>query len=274
MMIGESADMATRYALVRTCKRLHFVIEPGIYRDNIRHHDAWVMGWAAVHGQLGTLRKGLARGANIHANYSSVPRRRPRRRWSPFVRHPLLHYASKHGHDNVVEFLLDHKVNLNKKAFGLCGCSWSFLYAFNDVDIPNDNTVVGVGVEWTALHLAICHGHLSTARLLLNRDAIPESDTEQRMLERRFAVFAAIASGQPCLVDDIVREEIDLQPMREIHGLGGSIAYSSTRKWVASELLHKEINEALIKLAILPIQTRGMGRYLEFQGDTPGLPLP
>ena len=259
--------MATRAALARTCKQLHSIIERDMYRDNIRQNGGWVMGWAAVHGRLGTLQKAMASGADIHAEYLARAQYLTYALYSSTkipARQPLLHYAAKSGQDNIVEFLLDHKVDINKKPAEarLCGCMWS--------TSPPRRFPRTCSRQWAPLHLAICQGNTSTARLLLRRGAIPESDTRQSMVERRLAVCTAIACDQLCLVGDIVRDEIDLVPMREIHASGAAISILISRYYHSSgRIWSKEQDQAVARLGMSMRRTRYHSfSPLIFEGDT------
>ncbi|KAI1091703.1 ankyrin [Rostrohypoxylon terebratum] len=79
--------------------------------------------------------------------------------WTP------LHVAARWGNDDIVNLLIKYGADVNSLSRGFCAC-----------DIPNSSSRIYADEDyhepiWTPLHTAICHGHESTARLLISRGA-------------------------------------------------------------------------------------------------------
>ncbi|KAI0459281.1 ankyrin [Xylaria acuta] len=74
-----------------------------------------------------------------------------------------LHLAAANGQDEAVCFLIDKGANIDAPSKKFCECQQVKVYVTYDEDshLP----------LWSPLHMAICRGHLQTARLLLNRGA-------------------------------------------------------------------------------------------------------
>ncbi|KAI1469610.1 ankyrin [Daldinia caldariorum] len=77
----------------------------------------------------------------------------------------LVHAAASMGRNDMIELLLKHGAEIDALSYGYCKCA-----------IPTGQQQFPTGTNdawplWTPLHTAICHGHESTARLLLSRGA-------------------------------------------------------------------------------------------------------
>lgn len=102
-----------------------------------------------------------------------------------------LAWAAVHGHDSMVDYLLDHGADTEQRSEKLCSCCDSKLLRCPEMlpDLPefysrhpdDDDSILDNDIgymdpldyipEWTPLHYALCNGHESTARLLLERGA-------------------------------------------------------------------------------------------------------
>lgn len=102
-----------------------------------------------------------------------------------------LAWAAIHGHDSMVDYLLDHGADTEQMSEKLCSCCDSKLLRCPEMlpDLPkfysrhpdDDDSIVDNDVcyvdprdftsEWTPLHYALCYYHESTARLLIERGA-------------------------------------------------------------------------------------------------------
>lgn len=102
-----------------------------------------------------------------------------------------LAWAAIHGHDSMVEYLLDHGADTEQTSEKLCSCCDSKLLRcplrlpdpleFYSRDPDDDDSIVDNEFcyvdprdfipEWKPLHYALCNEHESTARLLIERGA-------------------------------------------------------------------------------------------------------
>ncbi|KAI0017264.1 ankyrin repeat-containing domain protein [Xylariomycetidae sp. FL0641] len=82
-----------------------------------------------------------------------------------------LHCAALNGHNDAVELLLSNGADIHSSAKGLCQCT-SRSHRIGIWQDPRDGTGDGLSSpRWTPLHIALCHGKASTARLLLSHGA-------------------------------------------------------------------------------------------------------
>lgn len=92
-----------------------------------------------------------------------------------------LAWAAIHGHDSMVQYLLDYGADIEQTSEKLCSCCDSKLLRcprkilepldFYSRDPDDDDSIDGFIPEWTPLHYALCNEHESTARLLIERGA-------------------------------------------------------------------------------------------------------
>ncbi|KAK7710700.1 hypothetical protein SLS64_005603 [Diaporthe eres] len=114
-----------------------------------------------------------------------------RARFSPLA------WAALHGHDSMVDYLLDHGADTELLSEKLCTCSDMKLlhcplrlpeppsfwprypedYDFDSI-VEYEDWCAGEDfiTMWTPLHYALCNGHESTARLLIERGAVDGAD--------------------------------------------------------------------------------------------------
>lgn len=97
-----------------------------------------------------------------------------------------LHLAARGGHNEVIQILLAHEIEIDACSHGVCDCR---------LIGPHLPGAAGslAPVTPTALHLAICHCQQSTAELLLSRGASTQLGPPGRF---ETALHAAAASGQ------------------------------------------------------------------------------
>lgn len=83
------------YALARTCRRWHSILDAYLYRHDARLPLSRALCWAARHGQESTARKALSRGASVQtsAGFNNAE-------LTP------ISLALDHGHDQIVRLLL------------------------------------------------------------------------------------------------------------------------------------------------------------------------
>src|SRR5882762_7043654 len=80
-------------ALSRSNRRLHHLLNTYLYSHNIRHHRSIGLRWAAIHGQEGTVRNFLLKGADLEITETD--------RYTP------LSLAAAYQHEPVVKLLLE-----------------------------------------------------------------------------------------------------------------------------------------------------------------------
>lgn len=151
--------------------------------------------WAVRYDRFITIRRLLKNGADINSDKPSRNFGNKRSHfwfekatfrqiddWHPFTVFTPLALAAKHGLASMVTFLLHHGANIEKPGKGLCDCSFfnaqylPFNLPFNQETIlePCPDSNMGM-FWWTPLHIAVCHRHESTTKLLLSRGADPEN---------------------------------------------------------------------------------------------------
>ncbi|RKL40981.1 hypothetical protein BFJ72_g5877 [Fusarium proliferatum] len=128
----ENIFAKTQLALAQTNHHFYDIVNPRL--------RAAGYCWAAREGRIDILRKAHENGANL----SGTGTMRPEERATP------LHYAIKHGHRDIVEYLADIGVDPHVPARGVCDC-WS------DTE----------PVRPYALHMAIQHSGLEGAEKIL-----------------------------------------------------------------------------------------------------------
>lgn len=112
-----------------------------------------------------------------------------------------LHWAAFYGHEKVVELLLAKKADVNSlDGDGFTPLHWAAMFNRSDVvkvllaNKANMNLKVQT-YGWTPLRLAVIHGHLATARALLDGGADPNVKDEENV---------------PLLHQAVIRDEKDM----------------------------------------------------------------
>ncbi|KAH8889615.1 ankyrin [Thozetella sp. PMI_491] len=195
LLIAELLDVKDQAALDRTTRFFHQIIDPVLYQDNVKSGGSFCLFWGAENGQLGTIKKAIAAGADLYQPVPDDPGT-----WEPSPREERgagddgddtaadganssdgakltkystpLHLAAKNGHREVVTFLLDSGVDIDAPSYKMCECK----------SVKGQHQAVQADYEyprWRALHLAMCYGEREIAELLIFRgaslslDAIP-----------------------------------------------------------------------------------------------------
>ncbi|KAL2192866.1 ankyrin repeat-containing domain protein [Corynascus similis CBS 632.67] len=78
-----------------------------------------------------------------------------------------MHLAARGGHDEVLKMLLSRGAAINVRSRHFCACTPQY-GLLNALESPDESAE---DPRWTPLHIAICHSHTDTAKLLLARDA-------------------------------------------------------------------------------------------------------
>ncbi|KAF4342245.1 alpha-latrocrustotoxin-Lt1a [Fusarium beomiforme] len=129
---NENIFAKTQLALAQTNHHFYGIVNPRL--------RAASLCWAAREGRLDILKKAHEDGADL----SSTGVIRPGERGTP------LHYAIQHGHPDVVEYLIEVRVDPHMPSKGLCDC-WAD----------------GEDLKPYALHMAIQHSLVEGAKKLL-----------------------------------------------------------------------------------------------------------
>lgn len=172
ILIAEACDVSAKAHLARLNRRLNDLATSVLLRYSVQEEGNSAMYWAAEHGHINTLERMRSCGAGVNdSSGSRLPivfqRLAPDpRAWRHITHGPgflPLHVAAKFGQDATVMWLLRRGARIDSLAYGLCCC-------------PKDlwdlaPRVMNPRVVWTPLHMAICNGNLSTAKLLISRSA-------------------------------------------------------------------------------------------------------
>lgn len=211
LLIDELLELEGRLALGRTNRRFYSIINPVLYRDNVRLASASSLFWGAENGQLGTLKHALAAGADLNA--SGPPPRKASEADNNDIENdadgnpdndpaaelfeePLdpslqpsctaLHLAAKSGHRDIVEWLLDNGADIDAPSYKVCDCQ-----SLKSGRHPARR--LSEWPRWRALHTAMCNQERAVAELLIHRGASLELDTKPGHMHT--ALHSAAAHG-------------------------------------------------------------------------------
>lgn len=208
--LGRGCKITDLLNFARTCKRHHVLTNPTLHRRELDDYRAFGVFWAAKHGRIDTLNNFLKYGGLDFINFTTfagpifssdvcykndnlILRLFPlnqanasgddfwvqwdkwwiRPQWRPHLydwKFSLLALATMGGHDKVVARLVDCGADIHAPSNALCACEKFAAYncrASSHALTTTDNYYL----DWAPLHYAVCHGHLSTAKLLLSRGA-------------------------------------------------------------------------------------------------------
>lgn len=191
-------------ALAQTCQQFYAFLNSALYFDNIRLNHSSALFWAAENGNLGTIQRMLAHGADLQIRAESAAiaklglnclksHNMPRKRGSARTRHTrstteslsfsacgetLLHRAAEWNQDAVVKYLLDNGCDM-------LSIDMNGYYPIQLAAHRGHKSVVKLFLEkgfhpdtlsWartdpSAIHSAVCGGHPGIVKLLLDHDA-------------------------------------------------------------------------------------------------------
>ncbi|KAK4221939.1 hypothetical protein QBC38DRAFT_108099 [Podospora fimiseda] len=115
----------------------------------------------------------------------------------------LLHLAAAHGHNDIVNFLLDNGAEIDAPSHGLCSCL-DIHHRVHQIRLRLP-WLEGWPAAWHPLHHSMCSGHPSTALLLLERSASLRITSEDDPGPPVFALDSAIAHGHFQIVRRILQ---------------------------------------------------------------------
>jgi ankyrin repeat protein len=198
-------------ALAQTNRRLYSTANPLLYQQAAQSNDARPLAWAARHGLVSTLKFALGAGLDPNHEFVEhipadewkkaiaatrdgsvlttsdqesvvstdgslpqpghvLPAREPLPRHPPDMvtrRFYAIHLAASPGRDEIIKILLEHGASFNVSAERLCTCTQQY-GLLNSLENPRNDLTPST---WSPLHIAICHSHSQTAKLLLSRGA-------------------------------------------------------------------------------------------------------
>lgn len=210
MVLGGLDTFSDYNSLALTCRRANNAVSPLLYHRAVRDLP-YLLLWACDFGRTGTVRNLLREGANPDAFYSTemdphrniheyiaakvtdpqksltlsypvgvtssrVDEEELRRSYEHKVFWFPMHLAAKGGYDDIIELLLGKDADIDSPSSGLCSCSAVPVFVPADI---HDKIFDSSGCEccqngksfWSPLHLALCHGHESTALKLVAKGA-------------------------------------------------------------------------------------------------------
>lgn len=114
VLIGSACEPREQNRLARTSRRFHDILNPLLYKRNVRHGLGSAVFWAARHGRLDTLELLRIAGAEWNDNSASrlevVYRPVYPYRFEQDMQHDMfftpLHIAAKFGQESTVRWLL------------------------------------------------------------------------------------------------------------------------------------------------------------------------
>lgn len=176
ILIAEACDVRGKACLARANRRLNELATVVLHRYSVLEEGNSALYWAAEHGHINTLESMRSCGAELNDSTGS---RLPivfRRLVPDPEGHPVhsvgflpLHVAASFGQNATVRWLLRHGARVESLAQNLCCCHGPFIdlnFVGDDLE-PNHTR--------TPLHIAICNGNLSVAKLLISRGAAVRS---------------------------------------------------------------------------------------------------
>ena len=211
ILIFELLDLKDQASLARANRFFYSIINPLLYIDNVKLNKSSCIFWGAARGELGTLKHALDAGGKLDlfapynppsstentteeadTNTPPAPPAAPATQeedTTPWA--TPLHLAVKHGHRDVVDWMLHNGARIDAPSFRVCECR-SLKPSRHPLRRTNEWPC------WRALHTALCHEERTVAELLIFRGASLEVDAaeiEWAGRNRHNALHSAAAKG-------------------------------------------------------------------------------
>lgn len=183
-----------RASISLTCHLFHCINNPILYSQNIRHGKSSCLFWAAKHGRIGTLRRGVEAGGDVNVQGWPVdecagPESSDEEATGITS---LLHVAAKYGQRDAAEWLLDTGADIDAPSYRFCDALVVYWRQF---------FTPAWRPGWTPLFTALNHEQASTARLLISRKAeLTHMHTRKRNLCIP-ALHVAAANGMASVIE-------------------------------------------------------------------------
>ena len=193
-----NAGLSALASLSGTCRLFQNIYEQYLYQSDARSNASYAVVWGAGNGRMGTLEKAVRQGADVREGHIRLP---------GFIgKGTALHYAALKGFDDIVEFLLAHGAEaLSREGRDLCSCHEEHRTAPMVLNVqPPFRLFLWQNVS--PLHLAICSGNTSTARLLIDLDSQGYANNAD-FFEKTTNMMLASACGLHCLFDALLDGE-------------------------------------------------------------------
>ncbi|AEO67153.1 uncharacterized protein THITE_2115982 [Thermothielavioides terrestris NRRL 8126] len=281
LLIDELLVLQDRLALSRTNRKFYTIINPVIYRDNVRFANASCLFWGAENGQLGTLKHALAAGADLNAsgplpgkisagdgpgaendhpesdgNGDADPAADLEEPLNPSLEPSCtaLHLAAKNGHRDIVEWLLDNGANIDAPSYRVCDCQ-----SLKGGRHPSHR--LSEWPRWRALHTAMCNQERAVAELLLFRGASLELDAAPE--HKHTALHSAAAHGLIPIIKLLALDDVHLD-VNQRDAWGNTALHYVSEIWSPRD--SADIRDTIAKLLAL-------GADLEAHNDNGHTPL-
>jgi ankyrin repeat protein len=279
LLVDELLELDGRLALGRTNRWFYSVINPVLYRDNVKLASASSLFWGAENGQLGTLKHALAAGADLNASgplpckageaettdtendADANPDADPAAELFEEPADPTLqpsctalHLAAKSGHRDLVEWLLDNGADIDAPSYRVCECQ-----SLKSGRHPSRR--LSEWPRWRALHTAMCSDERAIAELLIFRGASLDLDTAPE--HNHTALHSAAAHGLIPVIKLLALNDINLD-VNQRDAWGNTVLHYVSEIWSARDAA--DIRDTITKLLAL-------GADLEAHNDNGYTPL-
>jgi len=213
-------------ALAQTCQQFYAFLNSTLYFDNIRLHNSSALFWAAAKGNLGTIQRMVAHGADLQIRNEGAAARQlnlndlkiynmTRKRGSARTRNTrstkeclsfsacgetLLHRAAEWNQEPVAKYLLDNGCNM--VSIDMNGYYPIQLAAHRGYESVvklflekgfHPDTLSWARTDPSAIHSAVCGGHPGIVKLLLDHDA--DANPKKRFASKAYSPLDIALSG-------------------------------------------------------------------------------